>query len=279
MQVINLNDRLMEIGYKDINLIPRKCIVSSREECDTSITFGSRRFAMPVFPANMKSVVNEKTCEFLASKGWFYAMHRFGINQIEFIKKMHELGLYASVSIGVNGDSQDELENMLETNNIPEYVVIDVANAWSEKVKIKVEWIRKNMPTVFLIVGNVATSGAVREIQDWGACALKIGIAGGCFVEGTIVIVKSGCKKIEDIEIGDFVLTHRNRFKKVLAISSRKEKKLIRIDNVVCTLNHEFYVLDKKYQHIVNDNNINEYAEWIPAENLDKNKYFIIKSK
>ena len=58
----------IEFGYKDINLIPKRCVVSSREECDTSVVFGPRKFAMPVLPANMKSVVDENTCEFLTRK-------------------------------------------------------------------------------------------------------------------------------------------------------------------------------------------------------------------
>lgn len=169
----------LEIGYKDINLIPRKCVVESREECDTSVMFGGKKFTMPILPANMKSVVDEITCEYLASRGWFYTMHRFDIDVIEFINKMHKKGLFASISIGVNGDSQEELEKMLVTKTIPEYITIDVANAWSEKTKKKIDWIKSKMPSVFLIVGNIATADAVQEIQEWGACALKVGLAGG----------------------------------------------------------------------------------------------------
>ena len=34
--------------YEDIQLIPNKCIVNSRSECDTTVTFGSHTFKMPV---------------------------------------------------------------------------------------------------------------------------------------------------------------------------------------------------------------------------------------
>jgi GMP reductase len=171
--------RKTELGYKDINLIPRRCIVSSRRECDTSFVLGSRKFIMPVFPANMKSVVDEDTCVYLAKNNWFYVMHRFGVDQVNFIKTMHGLGLFASVSVGVNGDSQIELENMLSSGETPEYITIDIANAWCDKSEEKIKWIRKNMPRVFLIAGNVATLDAVKELQDWGASAVKCGIAGG----------------------------------------------------------------------------------------------------
>jgi GMP reductase len=169
----------MEMGYKDINLIPRKCIVDSRQECDTSVVFGNRTFSMPVYPANMKSVVDENTCEFLAKNNWFYTMHRFGVDQVRFIKMMHKQKLFASISIGVNGDSQEELENILDSEDIPEYITIDVANAWSEKVRQKIEWIKKYMPNVFLIVGNIATKEAAKDLQNFGVSAIKVGIAGG----------------------------------------------------------------------------------------------------
>jgi GMP reductase len=40
-------------------------------------------------------------------------------------------------------------------------------------------YIKEKFPETFLIVGNVATSEAVEEIESWGADAIKVGIAGG----------------------------------------------------------------------------------------------------
>ena len=45
----------MEIfDYDNILLLPRKCRVDSRSECDASVELGPRRFRIPVVPANMK---------------------------------------------------------------------------------------------------------------------------------------------------------------------------------------------------------------------------------
>ena len=46
--------------YEDIQLIPNKCIVESRSECDTSVEFGGRTFKLPVVPANMQTIIDEK---------------------------------------------------------------------------------------------------------------------------------------------------------------------------------------------------------------------------
>ena len=62
----------MEIfDYDNILLLPRKCRVESRAECDPGITFGPRRFAMPVVPSNMKTVVDEAIVESLARADHF----------------------------------------------------------------------------------------------------------------------------------------------------------------------------------------------------------------
>ena len=177
----------------------------------------------------MKSVVDENTCIYLAQKGWFYTMHRFGINQLDFIKKMHNLGLFASISIGVNEDSQAELEEIHSSGKPVEYITIDVANSWSEKVHEKISWIKKNMPKTFLIVGNLATADALKDIQDWGADACKIFIASGkvCitrlktgFFRGTVSTLLD-CKEVAKIPlIADGGVEHHGDIAKSLTLGS-----------------------------------------------------------
>ena len=51
-------------------------------------------------------------------------------------------------------------------------------------------------------------------------------ILGGspCFVAGSKVLTDKGYKNIEDIIVGDSVLTHKNRFKNVLRIGGETNK-------------------------------------------------------
>ena len=61
----------MEIfDYDNILLLPRKCRVESRSECDASVELGGRRFRLPVVPANMKTVVDETICTWMAQNGY-----------------------------------------------------------------------------------------------------------------------------------------------------------------------------------------------------------------
>ena len=74
-----------EYNYDDVYLKPRKCIVDSRSKCDITVELGGRKFANPVIPANMKSVVHWNTCEYFASKNMFYIMHRFDIDFFDLV--------------------------------------------------------------------------------------------------------------------------------------------------------------------------------------------------
>ena len=173
-------NKIKEVGYSEISLYPKKCIVDSRKECDTSVTLGNRKFDVPIYPSNMKSVINEKTCTFLAENNWFYTMHRFGEEIIpkEFIEKMIARNLFSSVSIGVNKESEKALYQTKDY--LIDYITLDVANAWSDKAKRMADFAKKNHPKSFLIVGNVASPEAVEDIQRWKTVdAIKVGIAGG----------------------------------------------------------------------------------------------------
>lgn len=167
-----------EYNYEDIYLLPMKSIVNSRIECDTSVKLGRHIFNMPVYPANMKSVVSEHTCELMSQNKWFYTMHRFNINQVEFISNMQNKGYIASISTGVNEDSIKELNMIKQAKLKPEFITLDIANAWSSKAEKMIKFIKDNFDS-FLIVGNIATRESAKEIHQWGADAIKAGIAGG----------------------------------------------------------------------------------------------------
>ena len=175
---MKINEKQM-FDYKDVRLVPKKCIVDSRKECDTSVKLGKFIFDMPVYPANMKSVVDLETCKFFAKNNWFYTMHRFGIDILYFIKEMDSERLFTSISVGINEDSYKILEQIYQEPLTVDYITIDVANAWSEKTHKMISFIRKKFPESFLIVGNVATPEAVKELAKWGAGAIKIGIGPG----------------------------------------------------------------------------------------------------
>lgn len=166
--------------YEDIQLIPNKCIVESRSECDTSVTLGGRTFKIPVVPANMQTVINQELAIWLAENGYFYIMHRFANgSRIPFIKTMDSLNLFSSISIGVKAEEYDFVDDLVKEGLTPEYITIDVAHGHSDSVIKMIKYLKEKLPTTFVIAGNVGTPEGVRELENAGADATKIGIGPG----------------------------------------------------------------------------------------------------
>lgn len=163
--------------YEDIQLIPNKCIVNSRSECDTTVQFGPKTFKLPVVPANMQTVMNESLAEWFAENDYFYIMHRFDeAGRIPFIKKMQNKGLFASISVGVKETEFEFIEKLKTEHLIPEYITIDIAHGHANSVINMIKHIKKHIPQSFVIAGNVGTPEGVRELENAGADATKVGI-------------------------------------------------------------------------------------------------------
>ena len=170
----------MEIfDYDNILLLPRKCRVDSRSQCDASVTLGARSFRIPVVPANMKTVVDAAICVWLAQNGYFYVMHRFDLDNVQFVKDMKAKGLFASISLGVKQPDYATVDTLATLGLIPDYVTIDIAHGHADSVRDMIAYLKSKMPSTFVIAGNVATPEAVIDLENWGADATKVGIGPG----------------------------------------------------------------------------------------------------
>ncbi|KAA9241490.1 MULTISPECIES: GMP reductase [Aerococcus] len=171
---------MQTFDYEQVQLIPAKCIVESRSECDTGIQFGPHKFKIPVVPANMQTVLNESLAEKLAANGYFYIMHRFEPEKrLDFIRRMNQKGLYTSVSVGVKPEEYDFIDEVKESGEKVDYITIDIAHGHSHTVIDMIKYIKKQLPDTFVIAGNIATPEAVRDLENAGADATKVGVGPG----------------------------------------------------------------------------------------------------
>lgn len=165
--------------YDDIMLVPGKCVVKSRSEVDVSTTFGKETFQLPIVPANMSTIVDENTAMWLAKRGYFYVMHRFDVDPVEFTKVMQGEDEISSISLGIKPADYEILERFRREAIAPDYITVDVAHGDSEEVIRMVKTIRSLFSTVFIIAGNIATVEGAQRLADAGADAVKVGIGPG----------------------------------------------------------------------------------------------------
>ncbi len=102
----------------------------------------------------------------------------------------------------------------------------------------------------------------------------------GCFLAGALVRTEKGEKKIEDIEVGDKVLTHKGRFRSVYHLMKREyEGKIYTIKYfgdssavLRVTAEHPLFVCRRKKQEYRNSQ---FEPEWIPASEVKKGDYLV----
>ena len=178
--IINTTMSTTHFNFEHMNLVPRKCIVDSRSECDTSVHLGKFHWKLPVVPANMECVINEDIAERLAKASYFYVLHRFNVDVVAFAQRMKSQGLPISISLGVNEDSYLLLQKLTVEMLKPDYITIDIAHGHSVKMERMLKWIKTTFVCPpFIIAGNVSTADAVRDLETWGANAIKVGIGPG----------------------------------------------------------------------------------------------------
>lgn len=170
----------MEIfDYDNILLLPRRCRVDSRSECDTSVAFGARTFRLPVVPANMRTVIDERIAVYLAAHDYFYVMHRFDLDAVAFARRMREQGLFVSISSGVKPHDYAVIDRLAADGVGADYITIDIAHGHADPVRKMIAHIKEKLPQAFVIAGNVGTPEAVIDLENWGADATKVGIGPG----------------------------------------------------------------------------------------------------
>lgn len=173
----------IKFDFEDINLIAGKGIVSSRNECNTSVELNGFKFKIPVVPANMRAVIDEELAFWLAKNNYFYVMHRFDVDQVTFVKKMKKANLFASISVGVKDADKNLLRELKSLDLIPEFITIDIAHGHSLVMEDMLKFIKKTFKDTkikpFVIAGNIMTEQAVKDLEAWGADALKVGVGPG----------------------------------------------------------------------------------------------------
>jgi len=285
-------ERKLALTYDDIQLVPAFSEVEHRQDISLR-TKVSRNYEIeiPLVASPMDTVCEHEMAYKMYQLGGVGCIHRFMTidEQCKQVKTLisnikinltediygsdmesinnHFIKIPIMAAIGSNGDFLERAISLSEVG--ANVLIIDVAHGHHINVKRAIEAIKASNIKVDIIAGNIATAQAAIDLQDWGADGLRVGIGGGCFTPDMKVKTSEGYVSIIDVKIGDKVYSHNGKLNEVVnKFEFDRDEDIIIINNIECTKNHEFYVVNKKYKSIIDDTNISEYAEWIPAENL-----------
>ena len=161
--------------YDDVALVPQFNNIPSRTEplLETWAT-KNRKMGIPLFAANMDSVMSEEMAEILLTQGSIPIFHRFTEFdvQMKWVKKFRDK-TFISCGIG----KLDETRKLLDAGAIG--VCIDVAHGHSDRMFLHIEELKKSHPEKDVIAGNVCTAMAYHDLVNAGADAVKVGVGPG----------------------------------------------------------------------------------------------------
>ena len=273
----------VQLDFDDVLIRPARSDFKSRSEANIFRTFeknGRNTFTcIPICCANMDSIAMPRMARIFVNKGLMCAMEKhIPYDDLEemYSSLSQEESRRIALSIGVN-DSLDTIRKINSKFGV-NIINIDVANGYATVLQDKVKEVRSEFPNAWIIAGTVVTGDIVTDLLNCGADIIRCGIGGGCFLGDMKVLTNNGLKKIQDISVGDKVLTHSGNFESVVnKFEFSSHKKIIDINGIKCTPNHKFYVAKVEDLDKITESNYQDYCIWIEAKDLDESKYKLVK--
>lgn len=185
--------------FDDIQILPKYSEVLSRSTCDIKTRFTKNfMLATPYVSAPMDTVTDFEMASFMMGYGGVGVLHRFmsieeqarKVTEIKLSRITH--GMVYSVpeaivcaAIGATGDYQERAKEIVSAGAV--VLLIDVAHGNTKQVKDALQWCKQNLPDyVDIVAGNVATREGARNLAEWGADAVRVGIGNGSLCETRI---------------------------------------------------------------------------------------------
>ena len=173
----------LNLTYDDVQIKPQLSDIEHRKDCNT-ITQVTKNvwLDIPLVSSPMDTVTDYDMCLEMDRLGGMGFLHRFKkpfeiANTIQWFRNEKPDGTIGA-SIGVTGDYLKNAQ--LYVDNGAQIILIDVAHGHHKLVKEAIRRIKDEVKGTFdVLVGNISTKEAARDLCEWGADGLRIGIGGG----------------------------------------------------------------------------------------------------
>ena len=195
------------IAFDDVLLEPQYSDIKSRSEVDISSCLGSAKkvtvtrseegtsckvdffdqemnFSLPIISSPMDTVTEDTMAVAMSRAGGFGIIHRY--NTIDeqaalavsaYTQAEEGETIMVAAAIGVTGDY---MERAVELTKVGVNVFcLDVAHGHHSHVKEAIFNLNQEHNSIHLMAGNVATLTAFKDLENWGAHSIRVGIGGG----------------------------------------------------------------------------------------------------
>lgn len=171
----DLNEFYQSLTYDDISLVPTEISrVKSRNEPITACDFLEAKLSLPILSSPMDTVTGLDMAAELTNSGCLGILNRFDSSLANILSMEAGTEKIRSVSIGLNTELS-LIEKLVSRKMI---ICLDTANASNKEVLNKTEEVKKHFD-VKLIVGNIANGATLKQLEDAGADAVRVGIGSG----------------------------------------------------------------------------------------------------
>jgi GMP reductase len=189
-------DFRQQLDFNNVLIRPQRTTISSRSEVSLDRTFyfknsNTNWTGVPIIASNMDTIGTFNVSEVLNKYKMLTCLNKF-YSVVEYhsflSQKKNELNLkdYTEyiknivISVGIGKDDIIKLHKVLNIFPEIQWICIDVANGYMNKMVTICKTIRKKYPNKIIIAGNVATGEMTQElIINGGVDIVKVGIGPG----------------------------------------------------------------------------------------------------
>jgi GMP reductase len=175
-------DNEIKLDYKDVLIRPKRSTLKSRKEVNLVRRYTFRNSqqtwkGIPIMASNMDGVGTFEMAFTLSHLELFTCLTKHYSS-----KEWHNCFMgnpeLTAVSVGTNKEEYEKTKEIITSNGLS-WICIDIANGYSEHFVDFVREVRRDLPGINIIAGNVVTADMTQELILAGADVVKVGIGPG----------------------------------------------------------------------------------------------------
>jgi IMP dehydrogenase len=178
------------MSFDDVLLVPQYSDIESRKVLTTSNQLDDKTtLYLPIISSPMDTVTEVDMAATVDTHGGLGIIHRYNspADQAKLVRRAKlKDTTNVGAAIGVTGDYLERAQALVEEGaNI---LCVDVAHGHHSMMKTALGELRKVFgDSVHLMAGNVATGEGARDLANWGADSVRVGVGGGSICSTRLV--------------------------------------------------------------------------------------------